>query len=103
MRLSRVVGVSWLDYRANPLLTVPPLAAFCIGVLASMADSVILSLHPSGDISAATSGAYFSLIGVLQSIASFLVILGQLGMTEKAIADGGASLRDWPSAVKRHS
>jgi len=94
--------MSWLDYRANPLLMIPPLAAFCIGVLASMVDSVILSLHPLGDFSVATLGPYFSLIAVLQSIVSFFVILGQLGMTEKVIADGGASLRDWASAVKHH-
>lgn len=101
MGLSEIVRKSLTGYKANPVLFVPPLAAFIISILTS-------SILPKGvsceGVPAITSDLVIAGFGVLflMLVASFLVILGQANMSGKVVKESKTTLADWGAGVRKY-
>jgi len=101
MDFSKIVRKSLADYRANPVLLVPPLVAFLVSTLTS---ATLPRTSTGVGFPTITSSLLMTGFGMifLSLVVSFLVILGQASMSGKTVSEGKTKLADWGSGVRRY-
>lgn len=105
MSLFDVVRMNLARYRRNPVMVVPPLAATILLIVTS---SLLVPppSPPTPRVFAPELLTYVFValgIGLLNSIISFLALLGQASMAGRVVVEGETRLIDWGKGVKKYS
>lgn len=106
LALREVLEKSLSDYRGNSILLVPPAIAFfeSVATYAIFSAALILEIRQGiiGNLPPDFSYA-FGAWGVQYLAVSFLVIVGQVSMTESVVSGSKPSMNDWRIGTKIYS
>jgi len=104
MTLFDVVKMNFARYRTNPVMIVPPLVAMIFLIVTS--SLLVPPPTPTTPLVFAPellTSIFVALgIGLLNSIISFLALLGQASMAGRVVVEGKTRLIDWGKGIKKY-
>jgi len=98
MDFSGILRKSLHGYEENPVLLIPGLVSFLIG----LGEGIVFSYLARSNIGIFVLGEIVSVSGYVQTVVGVFIVLGQVTLTAEVVSGNRVSLREWPSGIKRH-